>query len=97
MAEEEKKEEEVKGNMVLRSTGLGATVLYADVTTVSVKDDLLVLHVQALKPVRWHIRAAITYKGILKLLWAVLSSASVLKFLVVGLFRLKNPRITEDF
>jgi hypothetical protein len=44
MAEEEKKVE-IKGDMVLRSTGLGATVLFAEPEKVSLVGDMIILHV----------------------------------------------------
>ncbi len=89
-------EEEVKTTMRFRSTGLGKTMLHGDVIDVNVVEDCIVLHIQSVSPVRWHIRAALTYKGLLKVIRLTLK-ASVIKFLLLGFKRLKNPRLPDEF
>ena len=83
--------------MRLKSTGLGDTMLLAEPESFSLEGDILILHVQTVSPVQWHIRTGITYKGMLKILWGILKNFSVVKFLLFGFLRLKNPRLTKDF
>jgi len=83
--------------MRMKSTGLGTTMLYAEVDKVDVVDDMLILHINSVSPVRWHIRAGITYKGMLELLWAVFKSFIAVKFVFLGFTKLKNPKLPEDF
>ncbi|MBA3037466.1 MAG: hypothetical protein FP814_13375 [Desulfobacterium sp.] len=83
--------------MRMKSTGLGTTMLYAEVDKVDVVDDTLILHINSVSPVRWHIRAGITYKGMLELLWAVFKSFIAVKFVFLGFTKLKNPKLPEDF
>ncbi len=90
-------EKVVSATMMLKSTGLGNTMLLAEPESFSVEGDILILHVQTVSPVQWHIRTGITYRGVLKLLWGMIKSFSVVKFLLFGFFRLKNPRLTGEF
>lgn len=79
-----------------RSTGLGKTMLEGEPADMMVVDDMLVLHIQSTTPVRWRIRAAITYKGLLRILRLALKP-SVFKFLLLGLRSISNPKLAEDF
>lgn len=93
MAENNKTE----AHMRMRSTGLGATQLLADIDKIGIVDDMLVLYIHSVSPVHWHIRAGITYRGMLKLLWSVFKSFLAVKFVFLGFFRFKNPRLPENF
>jgi hypothetical protein len=79
-----------------RSTGLGKTMLEGEPADVVIVDDMLVMKIQTTTPVRWVIRAAISYRGLLKILILSLKP-SVLKFALLGFRRIRNPRLTEDF
>lgn len=105
----ERKPEEVKAEEVrreeskpdyyplrFRSTGLGKTMLEGEPADVTVVDDVLVIHIQSTTPVRWRIRAALTYRGLLKCIKLALK-ASVLKFVFSGFRTIKNPKLPEDF
>jgi len=83
--------------MRMKSTGLGTTLLFAEVDKVGVMDDMLILHINSVSPVRWHIRAGITYKGMLQLLWAVFKSFVAVKFVFLGFTKMNNPKLPEDF
>lgn len=83
--------------MRMKSTGLGTTMLFAEVDKVGVMDDMLILHINSVSPVRWHIRAGITYKGMLQLLWAVFKSFVAVKFVFLGFTKMKNPKLPENF
>ncbi|MFH2046711.1 MAG: hypothetical protein ABIK92_16385 [Pseudomonadota bacterium] len=90
-------EKEISASMLMKSTGLGETMLYAEPVSCNIVGDILVLHVKTVSPVQWHIRTGITYRGILKLLWCIFKNFSVVKFLFSGFIRLKNPRLPEEF
>ena len=82
--------------MKMRSTGLGETVLEGELDKITQKDDYLILHVNTIEPVQWHVRAAIDYSDLLALV-KLIFRGPVLKFLVLGLKNRKNPRHTDDF
>ena len=90
-------EKESKATMRFRSTGLGTTMLDAEPESLAVVGDMLIIHVKTLAPVRWHIRGAVTYKGLVKIVWAALTNISVIKFVLFGFLRYKNPRLTDEF
>lgn len=79
-----------------RSTGLGKTMLEGEPADVSIVDDMLVMHIQSTTPTRWLIRAALSYKGLLKMIMMSLKP-SVLKFVLFGAKTIKNPKLAEDF
>jgi len=79
-----------------RSTGLGKTMLEGEPAGVEVIDDMLVMHIQSTTPVRWRIRAALSYRGLLKMIRLSLKS-SVLKFIFFGFGSIRKPKLPEDF
>lgn len=96
--EQAQKNESKQGYYTLRfrSTGLGKTMLEGEPAEVLVVDDMLVMHIQSTTPTRWLIRAALTYKGLLKMIMLALKP-SVLKFVLFGFKSIKNPKLGEDF
>ena len=82
--------------MKMRSTGLGETVLVGELDKITLKDDYLIMHVNTLEPVQWHVRAAIDYKDLFVLI-KLIFKGPVLKFLISGIKNWKNPRQTNDF
>ena len=96
--EQAQKNESKQGYYTLRfrSTGLGKTMLEGEPADVLVVDDMLVMHIQTTAPVRWVIRAAITYKGLLKILILSLKPP-VIKFLLFGCRSMRKPKLAEDF
>jgi len=79
-----------------RSTGLGETILMGEPLEVLVKDDLLIMKVQSTEPVRWVIRAGLSYRGLLRVVMLALRF-SVIKFVLSGWNKLKNPKLPTDF
>ena len=79
-----------------RSTGLGKTMLQGEPADIQIVDDMLVMHIQSTTPVRWRIRAALSYRGLLKMIKMGLK-LSVIKFVLFGFTTLKNPKLPEDF
>ena len=82
--------------MKMRSTGLGETVLLGEMETITQVQDYLVLHVNTLEPVQWHVRAAIDYNDLLTLI-KLIFKGPVLKFLFQGMLNRKTVRHTDDF
>ena len=79
-----------------RSTGLGKTMLQGEPADIQIVDDMLVMHIQSTTPVRWRIRAALSYRGLLKMIKMGLKLA-VIKFVLFGFTTIKNPKLPEDF
>lgn len=82
--------------MKMRSTGLGETVLVGELDKITQVHDYLILHVNTLEPVQWHVRAALEYKDLFTLIKLIIKGP-VLKFLVLSITKWKNPRNTDDF
>ena len=82
--------------MRMRSTGLGKTELQAEVTKLEPAGDMLILHIQSVKPVRWHIRAGIQPEDRLALLKELLKlNVRLLKYLNFLNPRGKHPEPEE--
>ena len=79
-----------------RSTGLGKTMLQGEPADIQIVDDMLVMHIQSTTPVRWRIRAALSFRGLLKMVKMGLKP-SVIKFVLFGFTSLKKPHLPEDF
>ena len=79
-----------------RSTGLGKTMLEGEPADVMLVDDMLVMHIQSTTPVRWRIRAALSYRGLLKFIKLALKP-SVLRFILFGSRTIRKPKLPEDF
>jgi len=92
----EKESKEGYYTLRFRSTGLGKTMLEGEPADVMVIDDMLVMHIQSTTPVRWRIRAALSYRGLLKFIKLGLK-LSVLKFIFFGFKSIKTPKLPEDF
>ena len=82
--------------MKLRSTGLGETVLVSKLDKITLVQDYLILHVQTIDPVQWHVRAAMDYNDLLTMVKLIIKGP-VLKYLFSGLRSRKNPHHTDDF
>lgn len=79
-----------------RSTGLGKTMLQGEPADIMVVDDMLVFHIQSTTPVRWRIRAALTFRGLLQVIKMALKP-TIIKFVLFGFRTLKNPKLSDDF
>jgi hypothetical protein len=51
-----------------RSVGLGKTELEGFFESIEKKGDFLIVHMQITNPVRWHVRAAVSYSDMLALI-----------------------------
>ena len=82
--------------MKMRSTGLGETVLLGKMDEITQVQDYLVLHVNTLEPVQWHVRASMDYNDLLTLIKLILKGP-VIKFLFTAIKSRKNISHTDDF
>lgn len=80
--------------MRFRSIGLGKKELLGQVAKLQHQGDYLIRHIDSLEPVRWKIRAALTYNDVVAVLRQCLR-VSVLAFLLVR-FRLFRPAKPVD-
>lgn len=78
--------------MRVRSTGLGKTEMVAVIGSVKRVEGHLCMTLEAIEPVRWHIRTGLTYRDIIKLIRV--GTLSILAYLVTGIktiFRTPPP------
>lgn len=81
--------------MRVRSTGLGKTELICGIEGISRKEDFLIMSVRSTEPVAWHIRVALEYKDLLKLIVSCLKG-SVMWFVLSG-FTIRSPKVPEKY
>ena len=67
--------------MLFRSTGLGKTELVGRVAEMQREGDYLVMHVDTIEPVKWRIRAAMSFRDLISVVLAC-GKASVISFLL---------------
>jgi hypothetical protein len=85
--------------MLFRSTGLGKTELTAHVDEelgIKRKGDYLVMHVATTDPVRWKIRAAISYRDLLVVIKSALK-LSIIAFVLWPVRAFREPKHPGDF
>lgn len=83
--------------MLFRSTGLGKTELKGKVAGMKREGDYLVLHVDVVEPVKWRIRAAMSFRDMAAVV-ATCMSASIVTFIVSpGQWFNKQPKHPEQF
>ena len=100
MEDETKVEDEKKEGFYwplrFRSTGLGKTMLEGEPCDVQIVGDTIVFHIQTTTPVRWRIRAAMSYKGVL-IAAKLCLKMSIIKFLLFGFSTVKKPSLPDEF
>ena len=82
--------------MKMRSTGLGTTELVGEINDITRAGGYLVLHVGTTDPVRWHVRAAMSFGDLLKMI-CLLLKPSRLYFLLAFLFHFPKKETNPDF
>jgi hypothetical protein len=83
--------------MLFRSTGLGKTELVGKVAAMQREGDYLVLHVDTVEPVKWRIRAAMSFRDLLSVVGACGKAAVVSFLLSPSQWLNRNPRHPEAF
>lgn len=81
--------------MRIKSTGLGKTELYCEIESIRQQGDHLLMSVQTTKPVKWHVRIALTRADLLDML--AKGSLTIPTFLLTGLVPKKEPTLLEDY
>jgi len=82
--------------MRMRSTGLGTTELVGEISDITKAGGYLVLHMNTTEPVRWHVRAAVNSREMLKIFWLMLKPSRML-FMFSRLFQSPDTGPPPDF
>ena len=82
--------------MRMRSTGLGKTELVAYVEGMSRQGDYLLLSTRTTEPVRWHVRVALDYKDMMKMVKCFFKPSVITFFIPIG-SRVKNPKEPGEY
>ncbi len=82
--------------MRVRSTGLGKTELIQEFSKVYHKQDYLLIEMRTTEPVKWHVRTAVTYNDLLKLIKVAVRPGTIW-WVLTGWRRRGNPRPIEDY
>ncbi len=82
--------------MRMRSTGLGSTELVGEISDITKAGGYLILHMNTTEPVRWHVRAALNPREMLKIFWLMLKPSRML-FMFTRLFNNLDTASVPDF
>ena len=82
--------------MRMRSTGLGTTELVGEISDITKAGGYLVLHMNTTEPVRWHVRAAMNSREMLKIFWFMLKPSRML-YMLTRLFHDPDAGSPPDF
>lgn len=80
----------------MRSTGLGTTELVGEISDITKAGGYLILHMNTTEPVRWHVRAALNPREMLKIFWLMLKPSRML-FMFTRLFNNLDTASVPDF
>ena len=83
--------------MYFRSTGLGKTELTGHIADLIRQGDYLIMHVDVTDPVKWRIRAGLSFKDLLTLLKFVLKPNILAFVLSPKQWLNKNPQHPGEF
>lgn len=83
--------------MLFRSTGLGKTELVAEIDSLRRQGDYLILHVNTLEPVRWKIRAALSFRDLARVVGAMIKASIIGFILSPRQWFKKEPKHPGDF
>ena len=83
--------------MLARSTGLGKTMLSAHLKDLQPLEDLLILHLETVKPEGWHLRAALQLKDIPLLIKGFLKPSIILFIMRSLTIPKKKPLVPKEF
>ncbi len=83
--------------MLFRSTGLGKTQLTGKIVELKRQGDYLIMHVDVTDPVKWRIRAAMSFRDLAKVM-ACCAKRSIVQFILSPVqWRRKQPNHPGDF
>ncbi|GAI56921.1 unnamed protein product [marine sediment metagenome] len=83
--------------MLFRSTGLGKTELVGRIAEMQRQGDYLIMHVDVVEPVKWRIRAALSFRDLVKVIGACAKAAIISFVLSPKQWRNKEPLHPGEF
>jgi len=83
--------------MLFRSTGLGKTELVGRIADMQRQGDYLIMHVDVVEPVKWRIRAALSFRDLAKVTGACAKAAIISFVLSPKQWRNKEPLHPGEF
>ena len=83
--------------MFFRSTGLGKTELRGQVDDLQRQGDFLIMFVDVVEPVKWRIRAAMSFSDLAKVMAFMVKRSIVSLILSPRQWKNKNPEHPGDF
>jgi len=83
--------------MYFRSTGLGKTQLTGKVVEMKRQGDYLIMHVDTIEPVKWRIRAAMSFRDLASVMKACGKAAIISFLLSPKQWFNKNPNHPGEF
>jgi hypothetical protein len=83
--------------MFFRSTGLGKTQLTGKVVEMKRQGDFLIMHVDTIEPVKWRIRAAMSFRDLATVVKACMRVAILSFLLSPKQWFNKRPKHPGDF
>ncbi len=83
--------------MLFRSTGLGKTELVGRIAEMQRQGDYLIMHVDVVEPVKWRIRAALSFRDLVKVIGACAKAAIISFVLSPKQWRNKEPQHPGEF
>jgi len=83
--------------MLFRSTGLGKTELVGRIAEMQRQGDYLIMHVDVVEPVKWRIRAALSFRDLAKVIGACAKAAIISFVLSPKQWRNKEPQHPGEF
>jgi hypothetical protein len=82
--------------MRMRSTGLGTTELVGEISDITKTGGYIILHIKTNEPVKWHVRAAMNPREMLKIFWLMLKPSRMF-YVLTSLFHSFNTVTPLDF
>jgi hypothetical protein len=83
--------------MFFRSTGLGKTELKGQVDDLQRQGDYLIMFVDVVEPVKWRIRAAMSFSDLAKVMACMAKRSIISMLLSPKQWKNKNPQHPGDF
>ncbi|MBE0479500.1 MAG: hypothetical protein IBX68_00820 [Dehalococcoidia bacterium] len=83
--------------MLFRSTGLGKTELVGKVDTMKRQGDYLIMYVDVIEPVKWRIRASMSFKDLARVMGCCVKGSIMRFILSPRQWRNRSPEHPGDF
>ena len=83
--------------MYFRSTGLGKTELKGKIDDLQRQGDFVIMYVDVVDPVKWRIRAALSFSDVIKVLRCMIKRSIISLILSPRQWKNKNPQHPGEF